>query len=231
MTERNVLLEGIVGSTAYGLATPESDEDFLGVYLEPLRAVIGLSGASKMDASHVTHDPDRTLHEIGKFCRLALAANPTVSELLWLPEYVTLTPFGRTLVDNRNLFLSQRVRKTYGGYAIQQLTRLKNRGDFSSDTKKRTAKHGRHCYRLIIQGMHVLSEGEVKVRLDLAERDACFAAGELAESDVEAYERMVLELMGEFDAIDSGLPNEPDAEAVNEMLVDLRLLESSGPSE
>jgi len=223
MTERNVLLEGIVGSTAYGLATPESDKDFLGVYLEPLRAIIGLSGASKMEASHVTHDPDRTLHEIGKFCRLALSANPTVSELLWLPEYVKLTPMGCDLIDNRHLFLSQRVRNTYGGYALQQLKRLKDRGDFSSDLKKRTKKHGRHCYRLIIQGMHALREGEIRVRLDSDERDACFEAGELAASDVDAYERMVLELMDMFDDIDSELPNEPDAKAVNDLLIQIRL--------
>lgn len=223
MVERNVLLEGIVGSTAYGLATPESDQDFLGVYMEPLRVVVGLRGGSRTDQSHVTHDPDRTLHEVGKFCRLALAANPTVSELLWLPEYEVMTDIGRSLIDNRHLFLSQRVRKTYGGYALQQLKRLKDRGDFSSDTKKRTAKHGRHCYRLIIQGMHALREGKIHVRLDAVERDACFEAGELAVSNVGLYERMVMELMEEFDAIDSGLPNEPNTEAVDELLVEIRL--------
>lgn len=225
MTERNVLLEGVVGSTAYGLDTSESDRDYLGVYLEPLRVVVGLRGGSRTEQSHVTHDPDRTLHELGKFCRLALAANPTVSELLWLPEYEVMTDIGRSLIDNRSLFLSQRVRKTYGGYALQQLKRLKDRGgNFSSDLRKRTQKHGRHCYRLIIQGMHVLRYGEVKVRLDEDEVAACFSAGAEAVSNVEEYEAMVMELLEEFDAIDSGLPNDPDAEAVNEMLVNLRLL-------
>ena len=223
MTERNVILQGIVGSTAYGLATPRSDIDRLGVYMEPLRAVVGLSGSKKVDNSVVTNDPDLTLHEIGKFCRLALAGNPTVSELLWLPEYDMLSPEGAVLVQNRHLFLSQKIRQTYGGYAIQQLKRLKDRGDFSSDLKKRTQKHGRHCYRLIIQGMHALREGEVKVRLDEDEVAACFGAGGLAATDVEEYEAMVMELMDEFDDIPSELPNEPDSDAINDLLVQIRM--------
>lgn len=224
MTAQHLL--GVVGSTAYGLATPESDIDRLGVFMEPLRVVVGLSGSSKVENSKVTKDPDLTLHEIGKFCRLALAGNPTVTELLWLPEYELMTSIGRTLVEGRDLFLSQAFRKTYGGYALQQLKRLKERGDFSSDLKKRTEKHGRHCMRLIIQGKHVMEHGEVKIRLTESEIGACRTAGRMADSDVDTFESMVMEGLEEFDEVAdrSPLPEKPDRDAVNEMLVDLRLM-------
>jgi len=223
MSGHNVVLEGMVGSRAYGLATPYSDQDFLGIYVEPLDAVLGLNGASKTDQSYVQRSPDRTIHELGKFCRLALAANPTISELLWLPEYVLRTQIGDVLIDARSLFLSQRVRNTYGGYAFQQLNRLKQRGDFSSDLRKRTEKHGRHCYRLAIQGAHILREGQLKVRLEPEEADACFEAGELAVSNVGHYEQMIMELLDRLGNIDSLLPEVPNVGAVNDLLVDIRL--------
>lgn len=84
----NVILEGIVGSTAYGLANPnKSDVDYLGIYLAPRRDVLGLNGGTTVEKSYVTQNPDRTLHEIGKFCRLALKCNPTIIDLLFLPEH------------------------------------------------------------------------------------------------------------------------------------------------
>jgi len=91
-----IILEGIVGSTAYGLTTPESDIDKLGIYIQPTEDFYGLKLWTEKDFSIVTTNPDRTLHELGKFCRLALKCNPTITELLWIPEeLITLhTPEG-----------------------------------------------------------------------------------------------------------------------------------------
>jgi hypothetical protein len=62
----NVLLAGIVGSTAYGLAGPDSDVDHLGVYAAPTVAFHGLHPPTGKDATLVRHDPDSTLHEAAK---------------------------------------------------------------------------------------------------------------------------------------------------------------------
>src|SRR4051794_39420553 len=141
MTE--ILLAGIVGSTAYGLATPDSDIDRLGLFAAPTRSLLGLRTPRE---SIVTTSPDRTLHEARKWCNLALGGNPTVMELVWLPDdlYETRTPFGDELIGIRSAFLSaKRVRDAYLGYATQQFRKLENRGDgsFSADTRRRTAKH------------------------------------------------------------------------------------------
>lgn len=101
----NIILEGVTGSTAYGLATENSDVDIKGVYLLPTKKVLGL----KFDPAHTTvdnTDPDWVYHELGKFMKLVAGGNPTVSELLWLEEYTKLTPIGKLLVDNREIFLS-----------------------------------------------------------------------------------------------------------------------------
>src|SRR5260370_18445824 len=124
-----VLLAGIVGSTAYGLAGPDSDVDRLGMFAAPTMELLGLTSPSE---SHVTTAPDSTFHEAGKAVRLMLGGNPTASELLWLPEdlYETRTPLGDELIGIRSSFLSpQRTRDAYLGYARQQFTQLLSRDD------------------------------------------------------------------------------------------------------
>ncbi|WP_243718717.1 nucleotidyltransferase domain-containing protein [Actinomadura sp. KC06] len=153
----NVLLAGIVGSTAYGLAGPGSDIDRLGVYAAPTTAFHGLHPPTGRDATTVTTKPDVTFHEAGKCAALCLGMNPTVTELIWLPDglYETRTALGEQLISIRTAFLSaRRVKDAYLGYAVSQFKRLETRGDgsFSADTRKRTAKHARHLARLVHQG-------------------------------------------------------------------------------
>src|ERR1700729_2856996 len=135
------ILQGVVGSTAHGMATECSDVDVYGVFVVP---TIDLVGLEKPLESIVDTNPDMTSHELGKFVRLALNCNPSVLEVLWLDDYEVLTEAGRSLLSKRTAFLSKaRVRDAYFRYAAQQFARIKSRGDlsFSSDTRKRTAKH------------------------------------------------------------------------------------------
>lgn len=221
-----IILEGIVGSTAYGMATADSDEDRLGIFVAPTAEIVGLDWNNHKE-SIVRHEPDQTLHEIGKFCRLALQCNPTVTELLWLESYTTLTYTGVDLVALQGKFLSTKsVAARYGGYAKSQVERLRRRGDgsFSSDTRKRTAKHARHCYRLLIQGSDLMIEGILPVKLDPATRDRCFELGELAVSDLDKFYEWweVADESFKKAAANSILPDEPDREAVNDFLISLR---------
>ncbi|WP_406288317.1 DNA polymerase beta superfamily protein [Embleya sp. NBC_00896] len=227
------LLMGVVGSTAYGLATAASDEDLLGVYLADSRDVLGLDGPTVVSGSQVTTKPDVTMHELGKYCSLALKCNPTVTELLWLPEYRVETEAGRRLRALRDSFLStEYVRGAYGGYALQQARRLSGRHEagkagFSSDTAKRTAKHGRHCMRLLLQAQQLLRTGVLV--LDMSDRrDELFAAGDLAANDPTAFAALFEREKATLDAIDSVLPTRPDREAVNNLLVTLRVAALTG---
>jgi hypothetical protein len=163
-----VLLAGIVGSTAYGLAGPESDVDRIGVFAAPTLSLLGLDALA---SSRVTVHPDVAMHEVGKAARLLSSANPTVTELLWLPAelYEQRTPLGDELVEIRVAFLSSaRVRDAYLGYASQQFRKLLGRSDgtSSSDVHHRTAKHARHLKRLVDQGFALYATGSLTVRLD-----------------------------------------------------------------
>jgi predicted nucleotidyltransferase len=214
----NVLLSGIVGSTAYGLAHATSDIDRLGLYAAPTHTLHGLHRPAE---SRVTTGPDLTLHEAGKWCRLALAGNPTVMELLWLPEdlYEKRTPLGEELIDIRTSFLSaQRVRDSYLGYATQQFKRLtdRNDGSFSSDTRKRTAKHARHLRRLCHQGYRLYSTGQLEIRVRDPEAYHRFGA------EVAADASAALPLLRRFETLfaetRSVLPDRPDEAPVEAWL-------------
>jgi len=240
--ELNMILAGIVGSTAYGMANENSDIDMLGVYQAPTRDVLGLHD---VEQSKVGHDPDWQAHELGKLFKLCLSCNPTVSEILWLPEelYAIRTPAADAVIDIRQGFLSTKAFKSYGGYARQQFHRLKADGNVGFDADKRTpekiAKHGRHLARLVLQGAHLMMTGEILVRLEPQDRDFCFSIGdrvgeferirleqgELTEAQRQAAYGEVEELLDWYDFLGpkSILPAQPDLEGVNKVLVDLRL--------
>jgi len=227
MTDRPVLLEGIVGSTAYGMAHADSDTDYLGVWRATTRQMTGTRPPVGKSATVVKHEPhDRQLHEVGKFFALAAKANPTILELLWLPDdcYVTVTDAGRRILDGRDVFLSNLVRSTYIGYARSQIERAKRRedGSFASDLRKRTEKHGRHVARLLLSGHHAVEHGAVLVRLDPMQVAWCRQMGEMAADSMEDFEQELLPTIEAIDNTDSVLPDKVDYDAVDELLWSVR---------
>lgn len=225
-----ILLQGIVGSTAYGLAGPDSDVDRLGLFAAPTEALHGLHGPTE---TYVSRAPDVTHHEAAKYCRLALGGNPTVSELMWLPAdlYEVRTELGDELIGIRSAFLcGKRIRDAYLGYATQQFRRLEGRedGTFSSDTARRTAKHARHLLRLCWQGLHLFRTGELLIRLDEPEKFRAFGAA-VAEGDLELARRSLAQYEADFDEVPSPLPDRPDEDAVEQWLLRVRRAHYQAP--
>lgn len=222
----NVLLKGIVGSTAYGLNHEGSDVDYMGVFAAPNAELFGLD---KVEESVVTKDPDTTMHEAKKFVALCLNGNPSVSELLWLDSYEYVSNEGSDLIELRRSFLSaKRVRDSYLGYAQSQFERLKNRGDgsFSADTRKRTEKHARHLVRLVEQGYHLYRSGEliVNLRVHASEVDPewVFKMGKTI-ADNPLWAERYMKLAGErFDTAKPAVPEHPDRDAVEKWLISVR---------
>ncbi|MEU6374918.1 nucleotidyltransferase domain-containing protein [Streptomyces sp. NPDC046909] len=222
MTVPNVLLSGVVGSTAYGLAHEGSDIDRLGMFAAPTETLHGLHRPKE---SHVTTAPDSTLHEAAKWCRLALGGNPTAMELAWLPAelYEVRTPLGDELIGLRTSFLSaKRVRDAYLGYATQQFRRLENRddGSFSADTRKRTAKHARHLKRLCHQGLELYATGRLTIRLENPQEFRDF--GEQVAADAAAARPVMAHYEKAFDETRTALPDQPDEAAVEAWLLRVR---------
>ncbi|MGV9564152.1 nucleotidyltransferase domain-containing protein [Streptomyces sp. NPDC003480] len=210
MTVRHVLLCGIVGSTAYGLAREGSDVDRLGVFAAPTERLHGLHLPKE---SHVTTAPDRTLHEAAKWCRLALGGNPTAMELVWLPAelYEVRTPLGEELIGIRGSFLcAKRVRDAYLGYATQQFRRLDARGGgpLPADLHARVAKHARHLKRLCHQGLELYTTGRLTIRVESPEEYHDF--GERVAADPSVALPVLRFYESAFDETPGVLPERPD---------------------
>ena len=210
-------LLGVGGSQAYGLATPESDFDYKGFYTAPLETVLSMTGVSRDTIDG--NDPDFQVYEVHKFMQLAAKANPTVLETLFLHDFSEIDGVGKILVDNRHLFLSERIRWTHLGYANAQMKRLKERNDgsFKSKLRKRYEKHARHVYRLLLQGAYTLETGDFEVVV--RDRDAIMAVGQLEPAELE---RFMASEFTRLETIETDLPREPDMEALNQILLTIR---------
>lgn len=217
MKPENIILEGITGSKAYGLDHADSDTDIKGIYVAPTSDILGLYNVPET----IDHtDPDWVYHEVGKFIQLAMKGNPTILELLFLDGYLELTKFGKMLVDNRHLFLNNVIYKSYGGYALSQARKLNARGGtYGSGRGNRYEKHTRHCFRLLYQGKELLETGNLTVRVMPDVREELFAIGKASPAEIiEKFERE----FAEFDKIKSVLPDKPNKEEINKLLLKIR---------
>jgi len=221
----HILLEGIVGSTAYGSATENSDVDKLGMFAAPTDDFLGLGNPT---ASIVKTNPDKTLHEARKWCRLALKCNPTAMELAWLPDdlYEIRTDLGEQLIEIRDAFLSrQAVRNAYLGYATQQLAKLKattlkmDSHERPEAVRDRRHKHARHVVRLLSQGTGLHANKFLEVRLDKPE--LIWGMGEEVVADPR-YGDSLLKAAEELFDEPGVLPEEPSVTDVEDWLFAVR---------
>lgn len=216
----NIIIEGVVGSTCYGLDTETSDIDKMGIFVSPTRYFAGMDRFLPPQSYHRTK-PDLTYHEVGKFVKLTCEkANPTLLELLFLDAYTVLTGAGRLLVDNRHLFLSNKIVHSYPGYAWNQAHKmLMRQGTYGSGMSKRYEKNTRHLLRIMKQGQELLSTGKLTLLVTPEVRQELFAAGKLPPNKVMDLFNMERK---KFDNIKSVLPDEPDYDGVNKLLLKIR---------
>ena len=130
------------GSYAYGTNVDTSDIDIRGCALNSISDILGLSNFEQV----VNTQTDTTIYSFNKLINLLLNCNPNTIELLGCrPEqYFVITDIGKEMLDNRKMFLSQRVVKSFGGYATAQLRRLENaiaRDALPQDKKKNISEN------------------------------------------------------------------------------------------
>jgi hypothetical protein len=212
----HIIYSCVVGSRAYGLDGAGSDTDRRGIYLPPAELHWSLYGVPEQLENK---GAEECFWELQKFLVLALKANPNVLECLYTPLVEKATPLALELLDMRAAFLSKLVYQTYNGYVLSQFKKLeqdlRNRGEVRW-------KHAMHLIRLLLEGVGVLREGFLAVRVD--EHRARLLAirhGAAPWDEVNAWR---LSLHKEFDAAyaSTRLPERPDYERVNAFLIRAR---------
>jgi uncharacterized protein len=213
---KTVILQVMAGSRSFGLATERSDQDLRGVFLAPPREFFALDGAPR----HVDlKESEEFYWELGRFCSLALRANPNLLECLHSEKILVVTDLGQELLDLRDAFLSKKVYATYLGYAQAQFRKMRNRRAAGKAIKW---KHAMHLCRLLISGRKLLASGVLQVDVG-AHRDPLLAIknGEMAWDEFDAW-RVSLEVKMEEASRCTSLPRSPDLARVEDFLIRAR---------
>lgn len=212
----HVIYRCIVGSRAYGLETEGSDTDLRGIYLAPAELQWSLYGAPEQFEDNATQS---CYWELQKFLVMALKANPNILECLYSPLVDKVTPIGSELLAIRDRFLSQMIFQTFNGYALSQFKKIEQ--DLRNQGEVRW-KHAMHLLRLLMTGAATLREGRVPVHVG-TRRDQLLAVkrGELSWEKVDTWRQ---ELHRDFEQAlsETKLPERPDYEAANGLLVEAR---------
>ncbi len=214
--EDHVIYRCIVGSRAYGLETETSDTDLRGIYLAPAELQWSLYGAPEQFEDNATQS---CYWELQKFLVMALKANPNILECLYSPLVDKVTPIGSELLAIRDRFLSQMIFQTFNGYALSQFKKIEQ--DLRNHGEVRW-KHAMHLLRLLMTGTATLREGRVPVHVgDRRDQLLAVKRGELSWEKVDAW-RQDLHRDFEQALAETKLPERPDYEAANELLITSR---------
>jgi uncharacterized protein len=211
--DRYVIYRCVVGSQAYGLSRADSDIDRRGIYLPPAELEWSIFGVPEQIEKRETQE---CYWELKKFLILALKANPNILECLFTPMVEQSSEIAEALLAKRHIFLSKLVYQTYNGYVMSQFKRLEQDLRATGEVKW---KHAMHLIRLLLQGISVLNEAHVPVRVS-QHRDALLSIRDGAQpwDEVNAWR---LSLHREFESAFNvtSLPDSPNYQEANRLLV------------
>lgn len=230
--ENNRILVTLGGSHAYGLSTPESDEDYRGVALPPVSWLVGFPPRDYASQTAETKGgaTDTVIHTLAKFCGLALKGNPNMLEVLFCRDAeVTLrTEAGDMLRRSRDAFLSRHTYASMSGYSFGQLKQMRshttNHGAHREQIERYgySTKNAMHLIRLLLMARELLRDGECNV---YREQDRDFLlrirAGSMTANEVqtlaEDLDRECLSLRDH-----SPLPEDPDRARIESILMEVQ---------
>lgn len=166
-----IILLGLGGSYAYGTDNDDSDIDVRGITLNLPSDLLGLTEFEQYEDRHT----DTVIYSFNKIVRLFLECNPNTIELLGLDEeqYLIKTALGQELLEHKDLFLSKRAAKSFGGYAGAQLRRLQNA--IARDSMPQPEKE-QHIYNSVKNALEdfrrkneLFDKGNIHIYIDKAE--------------------------------------------------------------
>ena len=131
IAENNKILKITAGSQLYGTNTPDSDEDYSGVFIGGFNQYFGIYEIDEMDLSiedkgedgkNTKDATDYKLYEIKNFARLCASNNPNIIEHLFVnrENIKFINEFGEMLLENAHIFPHKGAYDKFIGYANSQ---------------------------------------------------------------------------------------------------------------
>ena len=253
IAEAGMILRAQVGSGVHGTSiSGQDDRDEMGVCLEPPQFVTGLARVpngirgerpSVVFEQYERHtawdrrggianrsgagDLDVIIYSARKWARLALAGNPTVLLILFVPdeEVVFRNEAGVQLTDNADRFVSRLAAERFLGYLHAQKVAITETARAHTSRPELMAAHGydtkhaMHALRLGLQGIELLTTGRITLPVPQPHREYLRS---IRRGEVPLAE--VIDAVSEAEARladlqeHSSLPGEPDRSWVDDWL-------------
>lgn len=187
ITNDSVNFLTLVGSYAYGGATPESDYDYYGFMIPPLTEIFPhtkgeIQGFGKQknkfwqwEVQHREIDnkgTDITIYNIVKYFKLTMDCNPNMIHSLFVPEncIVHTDKIGKMVRDHRHLFLSEKAFHTFRGIAFAHFRKIEGREREPGSRRAKVieefgfdVKDASYVLRFVLELKEILFEGDLHI--------------------------------------------------------------------
>lgn len=194
-----ILTKVVVGSRLHGLDTPESDWDYRGIHISPLREV--LSPFQKLkNTTWIEGDEDNTSYELADFCKNATHGNATILEVFFSDKVISTSPEADMMRENWRKFMhTKRFVMASRGYAHNQWNKFYNFEDVGIKGQERTAKFAIAFLRVMWQCEQFLLYGTFEPNLDDCDfRDLLTTVKPLSVKEIQDYLPRIVETMSDM---------------------------------
>jgi predicted nucleotidyltransferase len=235
MHNYKVLLNCVVGSSAYNLRTPTSDMDYRRVVTPTEMSYF--FGLNKFDVGNVvtTKEKDNTDYSLLKFVQLAIFCNTVMLEMLFAPESCMLEVhplFKHYFVDNKTNFLSKNLYHVVKGYAHAEYRRALGETTGTLGTRRKeevkelgySPKNASHCIRLLLAAKNALLNNEFTVTWEGAIKEFLMDL-KTGKTSLNEFKNMFELAMSSLEAakIKSNLPEKINREYFNKLVTNFYL--------
>lgn len=229
--EIDSLFVTISGAHIYGFPSPDSDIDLRGAHRLPLESTVGLVNPVEtvdFSAIHNGYEVDLVSHDVGKYLRLLVKNNGYILEQVFSPLVVS----GQEFLDELRPIAKNCVTKNhfyhYRGFYKTQKQLIQKQQTVS-------LKAVLYAYRVLCTGIHLMRTGSVVTDLNLLAEEmglnfvseliaAKVTENEAFRWDVKSHLHKLAALAGQLETefASSSLPEYPQCDAVNDLLVRIR---------
>lgn len=222
----------VSGAHIYGFPSPDSDVDLRGSHQLSLETIVGLSQPNQtIDRTDFRNgiEVDIVSHDIGKYLGLLVKNNGYILEQVFSPIVVWGQEFLNELRPVASRCITRNHYYHYRGF-------FNNQKNLIHKQETVTVKSVLYAYRVLATGIHLLNTGDVITDLNwLADELSLPDIPELIQAKVaekvsfsfdlaehlKRLDQMENRLLQAFEA--SQLPENPDRDSVNELLIRSRL--------
>jgi len=246
IAHQNTILRVEIGSSMHGVTVSKDDDvDEMGVCIEPPHVAlgIGVDDAPRFQQYEYRTQPvngrsgpgdiDRIVYGLRKYARMVAQGNATVIMPLCVPQEKIrfMNDLGADLREHRERFLSKQCGERFLGYLNGQVRRYLNPDVVDSTHAARPelieaygwdTKTGYHALRIAIQGIQLLTTGEIALPMLPHHREYLLEV----RQGVYTKEQVLADLARQVELLHTAmkvttLPDAPDFALLNQWIPNL----------